>query len=707
MDELDLNKFLRDSDSLLQEIQRNDNTNGISKMRFHIYSNAIKSLEENVITSDYINAIIDLMNKIEKYIEFESTDYLWEFNPPHFRLIIEHSSAKEIYILGDLCYSNNVEDEWYLCSLLFKLTREFPELCINTYDDDGYFLLIEAAECLPDWLSPDNSDNRVWISGGKLHIIPLDVKSNKLSTREATSIVWLSNGKYADLSVQACLMNRLDKFPMYNSILKHYALCALPSSIANILTESPGLISSLIHAFSSVERPKKIKCLNSMTFLRSILPSFFNNKLEPSKKQFTDISWTTQDIVLVPVVFTKSSYAKFTFEPFSIPKALQTFQSLVMNSNLWGNRYKLCKRSLKSDSINAPSISNSISSRELTAAVDLGCRIMSAVELLYQTYIKDSQKPVIYNFPDGKLEDSKLSIANGVIDTLKALHQKCKLDFVDVSIGQNVLDSVSDLVNPPLFNSFKEIFDKLPSLSDQNLFSKVEVSNENKDEHEVITIDDDDWLYMTPDELDNEMNRRAASIVQSCSKDVGNISPDKPILPLSDIVDTMKLFMNSESGVEGIENTRSKNNELGKPLQVQEELVNKPVLNDIESKHSFKASILSNYSKLFNDDDISDNDSSSDYDNEEVELDSTNVVPECTEHANPIDGNDGDSTQPLNIGLSGCGRRILKQKQTLRFKENDSNDFEDQQADVDEEICSVDSDDMSETDFIDQYYVSI
>ena len=28
-------------------------------------------------------------------------------------------------------------------------------------DDDGEFLLIEAAHCLPKWLRPDNAENRV------------------------------------------------------------------------------------------------------------------------------------------------------------------------------------------------------------------------------------------------------------------------------------------------------------------------------------------------------------------------------------------------------------------------------------------------------------------------------------------------------------------------------------------------------------------
>ena len=59
-------------------------------------------------------------------------------------------------------------------------------------DTDGEFLLIEAANELPAWVSPDNATNRVsrgvhariqltalqlWLKDGQLHLIPLDVQS--------------------------------------------------------------------------------------------------------------------------------------------------------------------------------------------------------------------------------------------------------------------------------------------------------------------------------------------------------------------------------------------------------------------------------------------------------------------------------------------------------------------------------------------------
>ena len=45
------------------------------------------------------------------------------------------------------------------------------------WDNDGSFLLIEAANTLPKWLKPEVADRRVWVHQGRLHIIPLPSKA--------------------------------------------------------------------------------------------------------------------------------------------------------------------------------------------------------------------------------------------------------------------------------------------------------------------------------------------------------------------------------------------------------------------------------------------------------------------------------------------------------------------------------------------------
>lgn len=62
---------------------------------------------------------------------------------------------------GVTVFGDNVEDEWFIVYLLKCITCTFKEVAAVVNDNDGQFLLIEAAEHLPKWLDPDSSENRV------------------------------------------------------------------------------------------------------------------------------------------------------------------------------------------------------------------------------------------------------------------------------------------------------------------------------------------------------------------------------------------------------------------------------------------------------------------------------------------------------------------------------------------------------------------
>lgn len=45
--------------------------------------------------------------------------------------------------------------------MLREVTRAWPEIVVGVQDEDGQFLLIEGAEALPKWVTPQNAENRV------------------------------------------------------------------------------------------------------------------------------------------------------------------------------------------------------------------------------------------------------------------------------------------------------------------------------------------------------------------------------------------------------------------------------------------------------------------------------------------------------------------------------------------------------------------
>ncbi|OBS76089.1 hypothetical protein A6R68_17452 [Neotoma lepida] len=65
------------------------------------------------------------------------------------------------HMYGMTKFGDNIEDEWFIVYVIKQITKAFPELVARIEDNDGEFLLIEAADFLPKWLDPDNSANRV------------------------------------------------------------------------------------------------------------------------------------------------------------------------------------------------------------------------------------------------------------------------------------------------------------------------------------------------------------------------------------------------------------------------------------------------------------------------------------------------------------------------------------------------------------------
>ena len=77
-------------------------------------------------------------------------------------------------IYGKVSVGDNVEDEWFIISLLFYLSEKIPDIVIQINDQDGEILLIESADYLPKWAQePDLAKNRVYIYKGKIHLIPI------------------------------------------------------------------------------------------------------------------------------------------------------------------------------------------------------------------------------------------------------------------------------------------------------------------------------------------------------------------------------------------------------------------------------------------------------------------------------------------------------------------------------------------------------
>jgi len=100
-------------------------------------------------TSDSKDEIIKLKDSILEVLAPFLIDYLWHID--RFNLQIANSSTHDrSFLTGKVVFGDNIEDEWFIVGLLFRLT-EILNVVACVRDSDGELILIEAAEKLPKW----------------------------------------------------------------------------------------------------------------------------------------------------------------------------------------------------------------------------------------------------------------------------------------------------------------------------------------------------------------------------------------------------------------------------------------------------------------------------------------------------------------------------------------------------------------------------
>ncbi|KAG2522587.1 hypothetical protein BBO99_00004198 [Phytophthora kernoviae] len=105
----------------------------------------------------------------------QTSGFLWHKHRFHLSVSKRKFTTTKVgpyYLSGRTAVGDAIQDEWVVAKLIFQLTKRFPGVIARLADTDGEFLLIESAEALPDWVTPEDSDHRVFIVNGKLHIAP-------------------------------------------------------------------------------------------------------------------------------------------------------------------------------------------------------------------------------------------------------------------------------------------------------------------------------------------------------------------------------------------------------------------------------------------------------------------------------------------------------------------------------------------------------
>ncbi|KAG5927244.1 hypothetical protein E4U42_002419 [Claviceps africana] len=191
--------------------------------------------------------VVELCQKLTR-------SYIWQRDEFSVELKISHGL---MFLYGITDYGEAIEDEWLIVYMLRELTKSFPRLWVRVADTDGEFLLIEAANTLPEWINPGIDENRVWLHDTKLYIIPMQIdhdrkheETDKISLYQAVNYLRQKpNALLHHPSTEHEAFYRLQKYPDFVTASTHYSVVIVPRKLAYILHRVPKSIAMATEMF--------------------------------------------------------------------------------------------------------------------------------------------------------------------------------------------------------------------------------------------------------------------------------------------------------------------------------------------------------------------------------------------------------------------------------------------------------------------------
>jgi len=450
------------------------------------------------------------------------SNYIWQSEPFNLKVVSRQSTPKhssdsvlDSWIEGCTHYGDNIEDEWFIIFLLKQLTKIDPNLVVRVQDDDGDFLLIEAADHLPRWLSqyPDAGRNRVFLYNGKIHIIPKrrePLPHGVPSIPDALKVIRSSRyDTKAPREIQDVIDTRLRKYPANIRKMQHMTRVYIPAAVASILTYDPLLITSAVRAF------------------------FYRDSIMDSKACRVMKNFPPESRVMRNVVMTRCQYAQLMARDFVPDRKIGwEIPSQTLNPTAY-RRYDLgakiaCGFEILVSAAERASRAD-VESFDRVRKVDLDhdYRWKRFIQCLYLNgYFKDLVKGSReYN---DRLKRAKRYFVNHVLDMTSG----------DGALGESAEDDTidSETVN---FSSNIEM-----GLRVKKIFKSLEVDYEKlRREEEYLTPEDSDhWMRVTPRDLDAFLRDKFLS---STNSNLGDIRESVP--------KALSKFVAMESGMDGVD----------------------------------------------------------------------------------------------------------------------------------------------------------
>jgi hypothetical protein len=487
-------QFVTSAEDLLKQFDGNLSNESVVNLSFH--------WDERSQSCPQFESAVRYHRLVSNQLEELSRGYVWHDEP--FRLGISFDYKGVASLTGSAKIGECVDDEWFIVYLVLQISKLFPELIISVTDNDGQFMLMEAADHIDDWLGPENADNRVWIKEGLVHIIPYDepgkLKSGGMKLNSALQCMFGASRTGVTLASEAfqraIRARTTEVYPAKALADAHTAMCIVPRWLSELLQRHPNIVSRAVAAFCAADKDTLRKACTVVTTSNSISVTNTEAKLA---QLTTSTIW-----VAVPVRFTRALYAQLTFKDnFNPPRKYHSVMRRMAAAQ----------------------------SRKVTHAFELGCRLTCGIDCAL--YACRGDKPARSGASDAVWQEvltaakkySYLSSSTSTEeDTARVTELRRLFDAHQLMSAANLEahragDSayadgfaaflhreLSAAQSGALVNTVQEAADTEYTVSaseeqqDTALFRAV---------HDGLPhCDGDDWLYLSPEELDRELQQR-------------------------------------------------------------------------------------------------------------------------------------------------------------------------------------------------------
>ncbi|SGY66455.1 BQ5605_C004g02676 [Microbotryum silenes-dioicae] len=278
--------------------------------------------------------------EILAYVHTLTHNYIWHKQPFNLEPQIKPgtSSSSLSTLSGSSDVTDAIDDEWFLVWILRQVSIKVPQVVIQVEDDDGQFLLIEAAQVLPKWITPDNALNRVWIHQGRLHLVPLqhtssipfDPKATPSLEDDPESQAFIDHTTAIELvqdpnvdtlapkEVEELVWARIEGYPDKVQQHLHKSLAYLPLDIVLALEDSPSLIAEAVAAFYERE-PDTLKPCNTMHRFPPTSPTQAFLETPPTETPIS-VATSLPSTTLYSTTLTRPLYSQLVMQKFFPPK---------------------------------------------------------------------------------------------------------------------------------------------------------------------------------------------------------------------------------------------------------------------------------------------------------------------------------------------------------------------------------------------------